>query len=1099
MSMRLIYGRAGTGKSEFILKEIKEELQSNLTQKIYIIVPEQFSYATEKRLLETLESNSTVNVEVLSFKRLAHRISLEVGGSGETNLTKTGKAMLIRYIINKNKSNLNFLGKTNEIDLILRTITELKKHNIDEGNLQKQLDSIDDEYLKLKLEDISKIYSVYEEIIKNNYIDEEDILTILSKQIKYSTMFDNSLIYIDEFSGFTEQEYMIIEEILKKAKEVSIAICTNNLEEAKNPENDIFYSNKQVVRKLIDHAKQANVNIDKPIGLNNQYRFKNIELQLLEKNIYTTKNETYDKCVEHIHLSLANNPYAEIEKIAQTIIQLVREKDIRFRDISLITKNLEDYKGAVLAIFPKYNIPVFIDTKKELSDNILVKYVLSIFDIYAKNWSSDAVWTYIKTGFTNISKKDIYKLENYCKKWGIRGNKWYKEDWKYDSLNKDIENLNNLRKMIVNPLIDFSKKLKDKKTAEEITKQLYEFLEENEIKNKLEEKLKKLENKEEIKYANEYVSSWNILMDILDEINLIFGEQKIKFEEYREILKSGLEVSSFGEIPQVIDEVTIGDIERSRNHKIDTLFILGLNDGVFPSINNQEGFLNDKDREYLKENGIELAKGTIENLYEEQFNIYKAFTTAQSEIYLSYVSSDKEGKAKRPSTLITKVKKIFPRLKEESDVLKEETNISTPQATFKDLLSNIRKLKNGEEVDYIWINVYNWYINNEQWNKKLLKAIKGFEDKNNPEKISEKNIKRLYGNVLKTSVSRLEQYKRCPFSFHLKYGLKLKEKEELKIKPIDTGTFMHDIIDTFFETTNNIKNITQEEIEKVVEDIINQKLNLSKNYIFTSSPKFTVLTNRLKKVIIQSIKYIVFQIQNSDFEIIGNEIEFKRKIDNVEIVGKIDRLDAEKTENAQYIRIIDYKSSEKNIDLNEFMSGTQIQLITYLDSVVSEQENKLPAGMLYFKMIDPIVKSDKNKTEEEIKEELKKRFKMNGIVLADINIIKKMDKTLEKGASNAIPVYLDKDGNISNSRSNVVTKEQFTKLQKTAEKIIKQIAKEILEGNIEIKPTYNKKTKIDACKYCEYKTICRFNPKVNHYSFIENKSKEEILKTLQTM
>ena len=258
-------------------------------------------------------------------------------------------------------------------------------------------------------------------------------------------------------------------------------------------------------------------------------------------------------------------------------------------------------------------------------------------------------------------------------------------------------------------------------------------------------------------------------------------------------------------------------------------------------------------------------------------------------------------------------------------------------------------------MDYIWKNVYNWYINNEQWNKKLLKAIKGFEDKNNPEKISEKNIKRLYGNVLKTSVSRLEQYKRCPFSFHLKYGLKLKEKEELKIKPIDTGTFMHDIIDTFFEATSNIKNITQEEIEKIVEDIINQKLNLSKNYIFTSSPKFIVLTNRLKKVIIQSIKYIVFQIQNSDFEIIGNEIEFKRKIDNVEIVGKIDRLDAAKTENAQYIRIIDYKSSEKNIDLNEFMSGTQIQLITYLDSVISEQENKLPAGMLYFKMIDPIV------------------------------------------------------------------------------------------------------------------------------------------------
>lgn len=1097
MSMRLIYGRAGTGKSEFCLKEIKEQLKNNLAQKIYIIVPEQFSYVTENRLLETLDTEASVNAEVISFKRLAHRISLEIGGNAETNLTKTGKAMLIKYIINKNKSKLNFLGKTNEVDLSLRTITELKKHNINIEKLQKQIDITDNRYLKLKLEDVSKIYSEYEKIIKNNYIDEEEVLTILSRQIKYSKMFENSLIYIDEFSGFTEQEYIIIEEILKKAKKVSITICADNLEQLNSPESDIFFSNKQVVGKLVNHAKDASVNIEKAVKLNEQYRFKNNELKALEKNIYATKNEIYNEDIKHIHLSISTNPYTEIEKTAQTIAKLVRTKNIRYKDISIITKNVEDYTGAILTIFPKYSIPVFIDTKKELSDNILVKYVLSIFDIYAKNWSSDAVWAYVKTGFIDITKKDIYMLENYCKKWGIRGNKWYKEDWKYDSLNMDIEKLNDLRKTIVNPLIEFNQRLKDKKTAEEITNKLYEFLEENKIRSKLEEKLSKLENKKEIEYANEYASSWNILMDILDEIKLIFGNQKIKFEEYREILKSGLEISSFGEIPQVIDTVTIGDIERSRNHKIDTLFILGLNDGTFPSINNGEGFLNDKDREHLKENGLELAKGTIENLYEEQFNIYKAFTTAQNDIYMSYVSSDKEGKSKRPSTLITKVKKIFSKLKEESNVLKEEINISTAEATFKSLLLNIKRAKEGEEVDHIWSSVYNWYANNREWSTKLLNAIKGFEDKNTPERISEKNIKRLYGSSLKTSISRLEQYKRCPFSFHLKYGLKLKEKEELRIKPVDTGTFMHDVIDTFFDNVKDIKNISQEEIEKIVEDIINQKLNLSKNYIFTSSPKFIVLTNRLKKVITQSIKYIVFQIQNSDFEILGNEIEFKRKIDNVEIVGKIDRLDVAKNENAQYIRIIDYKSSEKNIDLNELMSGTQIQLITYLDSVVSEQENKLPAGMLYFKMIDPIIKSDRNKTEEQIREELKKKFKMNGMVLADINIIKKMDKTLEKGASNAIPVYLDKEGNISNSRSNVVTKEQFTKLQKTAEKIIKQIAKEILEGNIDIKPTYNKKTKTEACKYCEYKTICRFDPKVNHYSFIENKSKDEILEEIK--
>ena len=1096
MSLRLIYGRAGTGKTEFCLKEIKDKLSNNLVQKIYIIVPEQFSYATEKRLLDTLEVDSTINAEVISFKRLAHRVSLEVGENTRTQLTKVGKSMLVKYITDKNKAKLNFLGKTNEVDLSLRTITELKKHNVSVEKIQNQSENVENQLLKLKLEDIGTIYSSYEETIKDNYIDEEDTLTILAKQLKDSKMFNNNLVYIDEFSGFTEQEYLIIEEILKKAKQVSISICADGVEE-KKPESDLFFPNKQVIRKLVEHAENANVNIEKAIELKELHRFKNRELQVLEKNIYAIRSEEYKNEVSHINLKICNNPYTEIEETAKTILDLVREKNLRYEEIGVITKNIEDYISAITAVFPKYNIPVFIDNKKALSDNILVKYVLSMFEVYSKNWSSDAVWSYIKTGFTGVEKQDLYKLENYCRKWGIRGNKWYKEDWTYDALNKDIEKLNNLRKAIVKPLIEFNETLKNKKTAKEITKALYEFLEKNEIRNKLEEKLKKLESNKEIKYANEYISSWNILMNILDEINLVFGDKSFTFEEYREILKAGLEVSSFGEIPEVIDQVTIGDIERSRSHKINTLFILGINDGVFPSQSSDEGFLNDEDRDALKKNGIELAKGSLDNLYDERYNIYKAFTTAENDIYLSYISTDKEGKAKRPSTIITKIKKIFPKLKEKSDVLQENSNITTVTATFKELLLNIRKLRNNEEVEYIWKDVYNWYINNEQWKKKLSNIIKGFDSKKTAEKISKKNIKRLYGENLKTSISRLEQYRKCPFSFHLKYGLKLKEKEELKIKSIDTGTFMHDIIDTFFETIDNVKEITQEEIEKIVEEIINSKLELNKNYIFTSNPKFIVLTNRLKKVVIQSIKYIVLQIQNSDFEILGNEIEFKKKIDNVEIIGKIDRLDVAKADKAQYIRIIDYKSSDKNIDLNELVFGTQIQLITYLDSVVSEKENALPAGMLYFKMIDPIIKADRNKTEEQIKEELKKKFKMNGMILADINVIKKMDKNLEKGASNLIPVYLDKNGNISNSWSNVLTKEEFTKLQKTAEKIIKEIAKEILSGNIDIKPAYNRKTKIDACKYCEYKTICRFDPKVNHYAFINNKSKEEILETLK--
>ena len=1093
MGIRIVYGRAGTGKSKYILDEIKQNLK-NQDQKIFIIVPEQFSYSTEKKLLDTLGEQASINAEVISFKRLAYRINQEVGEKEKINLTKTGRAMILKYIVNKNNKDLNFLGKSNEIDLILRTITELKKHNVNPIDIQNQIDELDNKLLRLKLEDIGKIYSIYQDTINNSYIDEDDILTILAGQINKSSILDKAIIYIDEFAGFTIQEYKVIEEILKKAEKFTVTICTDELNTKDLPENDVFYSNKQTIKKLIEHAKNVNVKVQETVKLEKPYRFKTEELKVLEQNIFNAKNHIFSKNINSIHLNLYANPYSEIEETAKKVVELIKTKDIRYKDISIIAKNIDDYISVVNAIFSKYNIPVFIDSNKALNDNILIKYVLSIFDIFSKNWSKDSVISYIKTGFLDISKQDIYKLENYCNKWQIRGNKWYKEDWKYDPLNKDLESLNNLRKIIVEPLMEFNLEVKNKKTAEEITKKLYEFLEKNQIKNKLSEKLKKIKY---VEYENEYISGYNILINILDEINIIFGEQKLTFEEYREILKQGLETSNFGEIPQMLDTVIVGDVERTRSHKVNTIFILGLNDGIYPSIAKDEGFLSDIDRKVLKQNGLEIAKGSLENLYDEQFNIYKAFTTAESQVYLSYLSADKEGKAARPSIQITKIKKIFPNLKEESNVLEEEKQITFADASFTDLLFNLKEMQNGKEINKLWANAYNWYSYSEKWKTKLNIAIKGFDDKNKAEIISNKNIKRLYGDTLKTSISRLEQYKKCPFSFHLKYGLKLKEKEELKIKPIDTGSFMHDVIDSFFENTENVKTVTEEEIEKNVERIINDKLNLSKNYIFTSTPKFVVLTNRLKKVVMQTIEYIVFQIQNSDFNIVGSEIEFKRKIGKIEIEGKIDRLDELNSEEGNYIRIIDYKSSEKNVDLNEFMAGTQIQLVTYLDSSV-EQEKALPAGMLYFKMIDPIIKADKNKTEEQIQEELKKKFRMNGIILADVKIIKKMDKTLEKGASNSLPIYLDKEGNISSARSNVITKEQFTILQKKARKIITDTAKEILNGNIDIKPVYDRRKKEDACKYCEYKSICRFNSKENEYAFIENKTKEEILEELKT-
>lgn len=1096
MSLRIVYGRSGTGKSQYCYNEIKENINSG--RKKYIITPEQFSYSAEKKLLKNLEGQSAINAEVINFNRMAQRVFNEVGGANNLLISKSGKAMIINEILQKYKSNLKLLGNSNEnVELLLKTISELKKHSITKDLLQETMESVDDKKLKIKLEDVLLIYNSYEEYIKNKFIDEEDVLTKLSKKIEESKIFDDTEVYIDEFSGFTFQEYEIITKILKTAKRLTITFCIDSLEKINIPETDIFNTNKEVLEKIIECAKNAKVNIEKPVFLTTNYKSKTEELKHLEKNIYEIKYEKYQNEVNNIKLFLAANPYSQIEYVAKQITKLVSKEGLKYNQIAIVTKNIDEISSITKAIFTKYEIPVFIDEKSQITNNILIKYVLSIIEIFSKNWSYESVISYIKSGFLDLDKNDIHLIENYASKWKINHNKWLKT-WNMEDEN--LEKLENLRKTIVIPLIDLKAKISESKTARKITEEIYNFLEENLVQEKLESKIQLLEKLGKKELTNEYKSSLEILFNVFDEIVTFFGDENMTFDRYKEILKIGLSYKEFGQIPQFIDQVILGDTDRSKSNNIKVSFIIGLNDGVFPSINKDEGFLNDKDRETLKQMGAEIAKGTIEALYEDHFNIYKAFTLPEEKLYLVYLSSNKEGKSLRPSMLVNRVKKIFLKLQEESDVISKTTEISLPEPTFNDLLINIQNLKNGEEIEPIWYEVYKWFEKNEE--DKLKSSLKGIDYTNKPEKINKENIKKLYGNILKTSVSRLEQYKKCPFSFHLKYGLKLKEKEEYKINAIDTGTFMHDVIDTFFrENQTNIKELEPEEVESKVENIINEKLNLKKNYIFTSSPKFIILTNKLKRAVIESVKYIVYQMQSSDFDILGNEVEFSRIIGNTEITGKIDRLDIAKNNEGQYLRIIDYKSSTKDINLNEMESGIQIQLLTYMDSILDAMEKKMqakePAGILYFNLIDPIISKNKNLSDEEIKEEIKKSFRMKGLVIADINIIKLMDKNITSGPSNNIPVYLNSKGSIIEKWSSVISKQDFTNLQKKIRKLVIQISDEILSGNIDIKPVYNKRTKTANCKYCPYKTICGFDSNINNYTYVQNKAKSDILESLK--
>lgn len=561
MGLRFIYGTAGTGKSEFCFNEIKNNIKNK--EKIYIITPEQFSYSAEKKLLEEINTNASVNAEVISFNRIANRVFTEVGGANEVLISKSSKAMLIYSILEKEKKNLKFLNSSDDnIDIILKEITEFKKHNITTLNIEEENKKIENPELNQKLNEINLIYKIYEENIKNKFIDEEDILTKLAEKIPESKMFDNSIVYIDEFAGFTKQEYNIVEKILEKAKQVNITICADNLDENTNKESDIFYFNKQFAKLLTDCGQNVDKKQEKTILLKNKYRFKNIELKHLEENIYNNSYNIFKNEPKNIKLFLASSPYTEIEKIAQEINKLVREEKYKYNEIAIITKNIENINNIAKAIFSKYNIPIFIDEKSEITENILIKYILSILEIYTTNWSTEAVFNYIKSDFLEINKNDIYKLEKYCQKMGINRNKWYKNNWKEND---------NLRKIIVEPLLKLKQEIDKEKSAKNISENIYKYLIKNNIEEKINKKINKIK-KEEIK--EEYKASLNILTDVLDEIVTFFKDEKITIQKYKEILKIGLKNKEFGKIPQNIDQVILGDIDRTRSHKVKAVFIL---------------------------------------------------------------------------------------------------------------------------------------------------------------------------------------------------------------------------------------------------------------------------------------------------------------------------------------------------------------------------------------------------------------------------------------------------------------------------------------------------------------------------------------------
>lgn len=1104
MSLRFIYGRAGSGKSRYCLDSIKKRIERGTKSPLYLIVPEQLSFQTEKNFIQVVGTGGIFKAEVLSFKRMAYKVQSEVGGITKEHMNASGTNMLLYRIMEENKKDLTVFQKSADkmgfISTISDIITEFKRYNITPKIIMESKDNIEEESLKYKIEDITLIYKEFEDKLHKNYIDAEDELTILCDKLELYEKFYDAEFWFDEFYSFTPQEYKIIEKLIRNSNRVNITLCMND---------DKLSPVETTHDMLINIARDNNIAIDEPVTLSCDpcRRFINSEeLSHLEKNLFSYPYKIYDGATVQLCLYTSINKYSEVEETARDIVKICREKGIRYKDIAVITGDLEGYEKIVSAVFNEYEIPYFIDGKRDINTNPLIVLIVTAVEILSKNWSYDSIFRYLKCGIINIEREDIDKLENYVLANGIRGNKWTQEEdwnWKFNYLVKDNEeenllNINTSRKKINAPLIVLESKLKKAVNAREMCIALYEYLCEINAQGKITEWINEFKVNEKIEKSNEYNQIWNIVIEVLEQITQVMGDEKISSMQFSDILKIGFNQYKIGLIPPTLDQVLVGDIKRVRSHDISVTYIIGTNDGVFPSSIKEDGIFTDRERDSLKEKGLTIGNTSRTKALEQQFLIYSTLTTCSKYLRISLPICDDEGKAMRPSIIISRLRKIFPNMHEESNVIHKndvESDmrvIAGKKATFNQFISTLRRGSFKTEISPVWIEVYKEYMKDTEWKEKLMTVLKGFYYSNDAEVIDNSKIRKLYGKHLTLSVSRLEKFVECPFEYFVQYGLRAKERKIYQLTAPDMGSFLHEVIHDFSDKLTK-ENIPWDSLDKdwsikAVDEIISEKTKDDKTMILNSNFRYKYITNKMKKTIIKMIEIISEQVKRGDFIPKDYEVSFNSNGDyppisvnmhsgeSVDLVGIIDRIDMFKGEDGSHLRIIDYKSGSKDLKLSDIYYGLNLQLLVYLDAILTNMSSKikekiLPGGVFYLKMDDPLIKTDGDMEESKIKEAILKSLKLRGLIIKDAEIIRKMDENI--GSSSLIvPAGINKDGSLSKN-SSAITYEQFEILRRYVKDTVAKICEQILEGNISIEPCKNNKK--TPCEYCVFKEVCAFD------------------------
>ncbi|NPC92125.1 helicase-exonuclease AddAB subunit AddB [Bacillus sp. WMMC1349] len=1157
MGVLFLSGRSGSGKTTFILDEMRGKLRQHpLGKPIIFLVPDQMTFLMEYELSKTPDLGGMFRAQVYSFSRLAWWILQRTGGINRKFLTSSGIQMLLRKLIEEHKTEFrvyqNASDKNGFTEQVERMLAEFKRHCLSPESIREIIQGSevseyeDERVLSDKLHDLYILYSKMEESLEQQYVHSEDYLQLLAEQIPYCEELKGAVIYVDGFHRFTPQEMNVLEKLMVHAQEMTFSLTTDEPFTEQVPhELHLFRMTGKMYFDLYQKTKELGLNISVK-HLTNVNRHKHVkELKHLERYVTERPLKVYKDRAEALCVMQAANRRTEIEGIAREIQSLVRTGCLRFKDIAVIARNVEDYKDTIKEVFKDYELAFFIDGKEPMQNHPLIELIRSTLDVIKGNWGYEAVFRCIKTELLfphdepkNLVREQVDQLENYCIAHGIKGDRWTRKDRfiyrRYASLDGDfvqtdreieIENmLNELKDWIVPPVYRLQKRLKEARSVKAMAEAVYLYLEEAEIPLKLEEERLNAEENGKIIESRQHDQVWNAVIQLLDEFVEMMGDEDISFSLFRQMMETGLDSLRFALIPPALDQVFIGNMDLSRMYDVKCTFIIGVNDGILPAKPDDDGVLSDDDREWLKRNGAELAATGREQLLDENFLIYMALSSPSEKLYVSYPIADAEGKTLLSSTVVKQLEELFPGhgkklLSNEPEQLSDEEQLEflvNKSTALSYLASQLSLWTRQYMISDVWWSTYNFLMRgpDRSFSQNILSSL---FFRNKVHNLNQHMTRELYGENIQGSVSRMETYNACPFSHFASHGLKLKERQFFKLEAPDIGQLFHSalklIADRLHELKLDWRDLTKEQCDKLSFDAIERLAPKLQKEILLSSNRHHYVKQKLQKIIARVSGILSEHAKASGFAPVGLELGFggngplppmRFTLQNgctMELVGRIDRVDKAESSKGLLLRIVDYKSSDKGLDLAEVYYGLALQMLTYLDLSITYSTDWLgmkatPAGVLYFHVHDPMIQASVPLGLDEIEKEIFKKFKMKGLLLGDQEVVKLMDTTLEQGRSDIISAGLKKDGSLR-SDSAVISEDHFHLLRDHIRRTFQKAGEEITNGKVSIEP-YKLKDRT-PCTFCSYKSFCQFDESLeeNQYRVLKPEKDNVILDWLK--